>query len=106
MLPSKKGFGLAEVIISFTLMILLIGMLAVAIRFSQHLLLQAEALRNKTDEVAVAFALNQDLLISEEPATLTFSDGLLQFTLPVKTQVRQISLSETEVFTFRIFAEP
>jgi hypothetical protein len=103
---SKKGFGLAEVIISFTLMIILIGVLAMAIRFSQNLMLQAEALRDKTDEAAVAFAQDQDLLVSEETASLTFGDGLLEFTLPVKIQVRQIQLINTEILTFRVFTEP
>jgi|GEM_PF-5244939 len=103
---SKKGFGLAEVIISFTLMIILVGVLAMAIRFSQNLMLQAEAMRDKTDEVAVAFAQDQDTLVSEEAATLRFGDGLLEFTLPVKSQVRQIVISETETLTFRVFAEP
>ncbi len=103
---NKKGFGLAEVIISFTLMIILVGVLAMAIRFSQNLMLQAETMRNKTDEVAVAFAQDHDTLVSEEAVTLTFGDGLLEFTVPVKTQVRQNQLSESEILTFRVFAEP
>ena len=105
MKQSKRGFGLAEVIVSFVLMVILIGIIAMAIQFSQKLLQQAEAMRNKTDDIALAFAQKLDTILSDENITLTFTDGPFTFSIPVSTQERQIILSETETLTFRVFAE-
>lgn len=102
---SKRGFGLAEVIVSFVLMVILIGVMATAIQFSQKLLQQAEALRNRTDAVASAFAQKQDTILNDTDRTLTFTDGTLTFIVPVSVQERQIILSEEETLTFRVFAE-
>lgn len=102
---SKRGFGLAEVIISFVLMVILIGVMATAIGFSQKLLQQAEVLRNQTDDVAILFAQEHDTILNDSDRTLTFSDGTLTFIIPVSVQDRQIVLSEAETLTFRVFAE-
>lgn len=110
MKQSKRGFGLAEVIVSFVLMVILIGVMATAIQFSQKLLQQADALREKTDVVARAFAQDQDIILSDVEITLTFTNGSLIFIIPVSIQERQIILSvtesESETLTFRVFAEP
>lgn len=103
---SKRGFGLAEVIVSFVLMVILIGVMATAIRFSQKLLQQAEVLRLRTDEVALAFAQERDIILNDADRTLAFTDGTLTFIVPVSAQERQIILSETEILTFLVFAEP
>lgn len=105
MKQSKRGFGLAEVIVSFVLMVILISIMAKSIQFSQDLLRQAEALRDRTDKVALAFAKVQDTLLSDQDSMLTFTDGPFTFSIPVSTQERQIVLSETETLTFRVFAE-
>lgn len=109
MRQSKKGFGLAEVIVSFVLMIMLISIMAMAIRFSQNLILQAEAMRDRTNEVSLAFAIGDYNATSLEDKELSFINKngtlTLNFTIPVGIEEHEIRLSETETLTFRVFAE-
>lgn len=105
MRQSKKGFGLAEVIISFAIMVILMGVMATSIQLSQKLIQHAETMRNRTSTVALACAKEEYVDELEKNLDLEFSYGSINFKIPVSVQKREVILSETETLTFRVFAE-
>ncbi len=105
MTSSKKGTTLAEVIISFTLMVMLIGIMIGAIQFSNAMMTKADSLRATADLISVKLSNSETTVSDSTNTTLSFSDGTLSFSVPLKLQSKNISLTGTATYNFLVFTD-
>ncbi len=106
---SKKGTTLAEVIICFTLLVLLIAMLNGAIQFSHKMIVKADEIRETAAEIAVQLiehTYTNNPLATAQPASVTLSDGSLTMQLDLTLQNQEIAVVGGTVYHFLVYAAP
>lgn len=106
---SKKGTTLAEIIICFTLLVILIGMMTGAIQFSHKMIVKAAEIRETAAQIAVkliedTYANNPSTTSQEKWVTL--SDGSLTMSLFLNLQSKEILTDSGVTYRFPVYAAP
>lgn len=108
---SKKGTTLAEVIICFTLLVILIGMMTGAIQFSHKMIVKAAEIRETAAQIAVkliedTYANDPTTTSQAETVTLSDADGNLTMSLHLTLQSKEISTGSGVTYRFLVYATP
>jgi len=106
---SKKGTTLAEIIICFTLLVILIGIMTGAIQFSHKMIVKAAEIRETAAQIAVkliedTYANNP--LTTSQAETVTLSDGSLTMSLHLTLQSKEILTDRGVTYRFPVYAAP
>lgn len=106
---SKKGTTLAEIIICFTLLVILIGMMTGAIQFSHKMIVKAAEIRETAAEIAVklikdTYANNPST--TSQAGSVTLSDGSLTMSLDLTLQSKEILTDSGVTYRFPVYATP
>lgn len=106
---SKKGTTLAEIIICFALLVILIGMMTGAIQFSHKMIVKAAEIRETAADIAVkliedTYANNPSTISQAE--TVTLSDGSLTMSLDLTLQSKEILTDSGVTYRFPVYAAP
>ena len=103
---SKKGTTLAEVIICFTLLVVLIGMMTGAIQFSHNMIVKATEIRQTAADIAVKLIDYADSPTTTSQAEVVLSDGSLTMSLDLTLQSKEILTDSGVTYRFLVYAAP
>ncbi|MCE5195996.1 MAG: hypothetical protein LLG09_02540 [Negativicutes bacterium] len=106
---SKKGSTLAEVIICFTLLVLLITMMNGAIQFSHKMIVKADEIRATAAEIAIQLiehSYSNNPPATAQTANVTLTDGSLTLQLDLTLQSKEITAAGGAVYHFLVYAVP
>lgn len=110
---SKKGTTLAEIIICFALLVILISMMTGAIQFSHKMIVKAAEIRETAAQIAVklikdTYANNPSATSLEKQVTLSDVDagGSLTMNLVLILQNKEILTESGVTYRFLVYATP
>ena len=106
---SKKGTTLAEIIICFTLLVILIGMMTGAIQFSHKMIVKAAEIRATAADIAVKLIEDtyaNDPSATSQAETVTLSAGSLTMSLDLILQSKEILTDSGVTYRFLVYATP